>query len=406
VIAAGYNPDSNTMITRKNLLQKLKWGVLAGAAGNGMAHAAPQVDDWHAELTKRIAALAARGGGTLELGDGVYEIDKPLRIPREVSLLMTPNAVIRAKQGFEGDAVVIKGGGKYSVYSATAGWIRGGVIDANRQPLTGIRVEDLHRFEIADLSVLNALYKGIHITRGGNETNLSRVRCDVDMRTKYAPESIGVHVQRTDCKFTLIHVIGYETGVRSDAGSNWFSQIHVWNWVPTQGPMKYCFYCNGSNNKFSQCYADSPSIAGFYIARPQQSVMQCGIYYSRWADDNTGVGILIAKEGRNGTYVGNTMMADKAHRLAKAFDGDLDGSLILGTSGWGVVGGLENRIPSGSSAEHPAVNFAGSGVRLTPQAKPPSAEEGASGELRWVEDGNTSALWLKTPRGWKKADLV
>jgi hypothetical protein len=48
------------------------------------------------------------------------------------------------------------------------------------------------------------------------------------MQTRYAPGSIGLHVERTDCKFTLIHVIGYETGIRSDASSNWFSQIHVW----------------------------------------------------------------------------------------------------------------------------------------------------------------------------------
>jgi hypothetical protein len=118
------------MMTRKNF----NWGVLAGVFGNRMAMAADIAG--HTELTQRIASLADRGGGTLELGDGVYEIDKPLRIPRSVSLVMTPNAVIRAKPGFAGDAVIIKGGGAYSAFSATSGWIRGGVIDANRQPLT------------------------------------------------------------------------------------------------------------------------------------------------------------------------------------------------------------------------------------------------------------------------------
>jgi len=70
-----------------------------------------QIDDWHTELTKRIVVLEQRGGGTLELGDGVYEIGKPLRLPSSVSLVMTPNAVIRAKTGFEGDVVLIKGTG-------------------------------------------------------------------------------------------------------------------------------------------------------------------------------------------------------------------------------------------------------------------------------------------------------
>jgi hypothetical protein len=122
---------NNMNITRQKLLRSsIGWGILAGLFGNkrsllnasqtgtGTRPGSPprdgsQVDDWHAELTKRIAALEARGGGTLELGDGVYEIAKPLRLPVSVSLVMKPYAVIRARPGFQGDAVIIKGGGKY-----------------------------------------------------------------------------------------------------------------------------------------------------------------------------------------------------------------------------------------------------------------------------------------------------
>ena len=115
-------------MTRKSF----NWGVLAGLFANraGLAYASqaaaaprekPAVNDWHAELTKRIQALDGRGGGTLELGDGVFEIDKPLHIPRDVSLLMTPNAVIRARANFQGDAVIVKGGGQYSKAAGTSG---------------------------------------------------------------------------------------------------------------------------------------------------------------------------------------------------------------------------------------------------------------------------------------------
>jgi hypothetical protein len=121
--------------------------------------------------------MDAAGGGTLELGDGVYEISRPLRIPVCVSLIMTPNAVIRAAENFDGDAVIIKGGGNRSKYSDTAGWIRGGIIDGAKQILTGIRVEDVQRLEIADLVVLNCLYRGIHLLKGGYE-KISRA-CDV-----------------------------------------------------------------------------------------------------------------------------------------------------------------------------------------------------------------------------------
>lgn len=407
------------MTRQKMLRASMGWGILAGLMGDKAellnasqtsARIQPraQVDDWHSELTGRIAALEARGGGTLELGDGVYEISKPLRLPVSVSLVMTPYAVVRARSGFQGDAVVIKGGGKYSKFCFHGGWIRGGVIDGNRQPLTGLRVEsDVERTEIADLEVLNALYKGIHLLKGGYETNLTRVRCDIELDTRYAPGSIGIHYERGDSKIILAHAIGYETGVRSDEGSNWFIAVHVWNYDPVQGPMKHCFYCNGNVNTFNQCYADSPTIAGFYITKPYQSIVQCRVYYSRWAADNAGAGFLITPEGKHGTYLGNVLFADKGHRLAKAFTGDLDGACILGNCVIdNVMGGEENRIPSGSSAYHPPLSLVGSGFRLTQQTTAPSVEEGDLGEVRWVDDGSSSALWVKSKRGWKKSELV
>jgi hypothetical protein len=411
--------------TRHQLLRSsLRWGILAGLFGNKMsllnasqtgtgirtgpaAMDGSQVDDWHAELTERIAELEARGGGTLELADGVYQISKPLRLPVSVSLVMTPYAIIRAQREFQGDAVIIKGGGKASKFCFHGGWIRGGVIDGNRQPLTGLRVESgVARMEIGDLEVLNALYKGIHVLQGGYETNLTRVRCDVELNTRYAPQSIGIHFEKGDCKVILAHVIGYEIGLRSDGSSNWFNMIHVWNYEKTQGPMKYCFHCNGGNNSFNQCYADSPSIAGFYITKPYQSMIQCRVYYSRWAKDNSGAGFLITPEGKYGSYLSNVLFADKEHRRANAFAGDLEGACILGTSAWGVMGGLENCIPSGTSIDHPPLNLTGSGVRLTPQAMPPLPEQGVLGELRWVDDGTASGLWVKTTRGWKKSELL
>jgi hypothetical protein len=408
---------------RRTLIQNAAGvGLMGGLFGNrmhmlyasepGAAAFAPTLgadeskgDDWHAELTKRIAALEERGGGTLELGDGVYSIVKPLRLPISVSLVMTPNAVIRAQGGFAGDAVIVKGGGSRSKFSETSGWIRGGVIDGGLQPITGLKVEDVGRLEIADLVVVNATYKGIHLLKGGYEKNITRVRCDVDINTHCTPGSIGIHYENGDSKVILAHVIGYETGVRSDESSNWFTMIHVWNWDVKQGPMLYNFYCNGQNNTFNQCYADSPTIAGFYIAKPNQSLLQCRVYYSRWAKDNSGAGFLITPEGKFGNYFGNALFADKGHGLAKAFDGDLEGACILGTSTWGVLGGLENRIPSGDST-NPPLNLAGTGFRLTPQARPPLPEQGELGEVRWVDDGETSALWVKTARGWKKSELV
>lgn len=377
-------------------------------ADAGTASASPSGDglDWHPELTRRIAALEKRGGGTLELSDGVFEISQPLRLPLSVSLVMTPNAVIRARHGFSGDAVVIKGGGSKSKFTATSGWIRGGIIDGALQPITGLQVEGVERLEIADLEVLNAAYKGIHLLPGGYERNITRVRCDVSLDAHCAPGSIGIHYEGGDSKVILAHVIGYETGVRSDDSSNWFTMIHVWNYDVVQGPMLYCFYCNGSNNTFNQCYADSPTIAGFYVSQPSQSFMQCRIFYSRWAKDHSGSGFLITPEGKGGNYIGTAVFANDQHRLAKEFDGTLEGACIVGTTTLGGVdGGVENRLPSGDSSAPPLL-LAGTGFRLNRQQEPPQSQEGSPGEIRWVDDGQSSALWVKTSNGWKKSELV
>lgn len=379
-------------------------------------------NDWHGELTNRIAELEKIGGGTLELKDGIYEISKPLRLLTSVSLVLSPNAIIRAKQGFDGDAVVIKGGGSKSKLTGTSGWIKGGVIDGGKQLLTGLRVEgegnegNVARLEIADLLVTNAMYKGIHFLKGGYEKNLTRVRCQTDMDTPYTPGSIGIHYENGDNKIILAHVIGYETGVRSDLYSNWFTAVHVWN-SEKQGAMPYCFYCNSDADTYNQCYADSFTIAGFYVSKARQSFTQCRLFYSRWAKDNSGVGFMITPEGKDGNYIGNALYGRDEHRLAKAFEGELAGATILGNSAWWVVAGLENRIPSGESSssdsrgrldgsfEYPPLTLAGNGFRLTQQTKIPLPVEGDLGEVRWIDDGNASALWVKTSKGWKKSEL-
>jgi hypothetical protein len=429
----------NTPMKRRTLLKRAAGLGLVGLIGSQInlhgnetgATAAPGAAplptppdaDRHAELTSRIATYVAGGGGTLELGDGIYAISRPLLLPASVSLVMTPNAVIRARPGFVGDAVVIKVEGDASKFSHNGGWIRGGVIDAGKLPITGLRIDKCSFVEIADLVVLNALFKGIHITAGGCETNLSRIRVDVDLDTRYAPGSIGVHYERHDCMAHHVHIIGYETGFRTDGSTSQFSGIHVWNDDSKQGPMLHNFYINGHSCTFTQCYADSPTIAGFYVNGYHNSITQSRIYYSRWAKDNEGAGILITPDGKHGNYLGNVMFANPEHRLAKAFDGDLEGATILGNTTCyikskgrrpgGVVAGFANRIPSGEepagmegSFGHTPLVLGGTGFRMTPQATAPTPEQGQLGEVRWVDDGETSALWLKTARGWKKSTLI
>jgi hypothetical protein len=368
-----------------------------------------QIKNVHAELTHRISELEAQGGGTLELGDGLYGIDRTLELPRTVSLYMTPHAILRALPGFEDEIVVLKHdrAEREQQVHEPAGWIRGGVIDGGRQPLTGLKVESVCRFEVSELEVRDATYKGIH-SKAWYEINLSHVRCNVDLHTPYAPGSIGIHYENAD---SLVHnavVIGYETGVRSDVGYNDYAFLHVWNYDPDQGPMNHCFYANGTCDTYTQCYADSPTIAGFYVTKPFQRIFGNRVYYSRWAEDNAGVGVLIGPEGIQGTYVGNHFFANQEHTLAKAYDGNLEGATILGeTYREGAVhGGRETRIPSDSAERSlPPLQIAGDSLRLMPRDTAPKADQGKVGEIVWVDGDGESALYVKTSTGWKRARL-
>jgi hypothetical protein len=66
---------------------------------------------------------------------------------------------------------------------------------------------------------------------------------------------------------------------------------------------------------------------------------------------------------------------------------------------------MENQIPSGDPSS-PVLHLSGTGLRLTQQTAAPAAQDGELGEVRWVEDGDGSALFVKTSKGWKKSALV
>ena len=232
----------------------------------------------HAELTQKIAELERQGGGTLDLPDGIHGIDRPLRLPRIVSLRMTPHAIIRVLPGFKGEAVVVKAAvdGEREMHEPS-GWIRGGVIDGGKLPVTGLLIDGCSRLEISELEVRNAALKGIH-TRGRYEVNLHNIRCNVDLDVKCPAGSIGLHLETGDSIVHTAMVIGYEVGVRSDIGSCDFNGVHVWNYDPTHGPMNYCFICNGTGDTYCQCYADSPKIAGFHVCKPFQRIVASRVF--------------------------------------------------------------------------------------------------------------------------------
>ncbi|MHB9133880.1 MAG: hypothetical protein ACYDBB_22670 [Armatimonadota bacterium] len=286
--------------------------------------------------------LQAKGGGTVQLPDGVFGLLQPLHLPWNVSLVMTPGATLLALPNFQGEAVVIKDATPERNQPVCYGYLRGGTIDGGKLPIAGIQVPYACRLHIGDLEVRNACLKGLDIGADGwYEINISNVRCYLEPDVPHVPGSIGVHYQRsTDCLVNLLVIIGYETGLRSDSSSNDFHQVHVWNF-PGNGPLKYCFYCNGWNDSYNQCYADSPMNGdelgyGYYVEKPFNRITNGRIYCNNWAVEDRVIGIHLAPTGTHGTYVGNHFTAREGHNMKLAFDGTLEGASFFGNS-YGVT---------------------------------------------------------------------
>jgi len=210
-----------------------------------------------------IAAVMKSGGGTVYVPDGPFGVKSTINLPRLVNLSLAPAAVIKALDDFSGEAIITKGlDSTKAVVSEASGYgrISGGTIDGNKLNIDGIRVGSAYRLEISDIWIRDAFRVGINIGYKagvyGYEVNVSNFRCEISRGSGGRMGSIGLLIDEyCDCYARNGIIIGYETGVRSNSGANYFSQIHVWGGRPTQ---KYCYYCGGREDTFDQCYADGP----------------------------------------------------------------------------------------------------------------------------------------------------
>jgi hypothetical protein len=284
------------------------------------------------------------GGGTVYVPDGPFGVKATINLPRLVNLSMAPEAVIVALGDFSGEAVITKGlDGAPRVPNGSYGRISGGHINGNKQVIDGIRVGAAFRLEISDIWVKDALAVGINIgykcgitPQSGYEVNVSNFRCEISGRgVRVPPGSIGLQIgDYCDCYSRNGVIIGYETGVRSNSGANYFSQIHVWGGRPTQ---KYCYYCSGREDTFDQCYADGPRGDstnrgyGFYVDDYFVRITNCAV-----------VGIFVSENGENAILIGNIFIGN----FGKAIDGNLSSSYIFANGfNKGVAGGILNNIP-------------------------------------------------------------
>lgn len=308
---------------------------------------------WFDDALGRLAGAGGTAG--LRLPAGMYAISRTLELPTSVSLQLDPGACIRALPGFRGEAVIRKERCRTHAWS---GRISGGMIDGGKQDVTGIHVPGACRMDISDIEIVDCLCKGIHIGLSaadktwGYEVNVRGVRCAIDLQTRHADGSVGLHYEQvTDSYVSQVVIIGYETGVASESASNDFSQVHVWS-VTANGPLKRNFFCNGWGDSYNQCYADAPFdegrvCYGFLVNRPFNRFSNCRVYCNNYTHDNTVIGFMLTPSGTHGSYLNNLFTAGKERRIKAAFAGTLEAATILG-NGYdpNILTGRENRIPS------------------------------------------------------------
>jgi hypothetical protein len=302
-----------------------------------------------------IDAVMKSGGGTVYVPDGPFGLKSTINLPRLVNLSMAPATVILALSDFSGEAIITKGlDGAPRVPNGEYGRISGGHVNGNHLNIDGIRVGAAFRLEISDVWIRDCLAVGINIgykcginPQSGYEVNVSNFRCEISGRgIKVPPGSIGLQIgDYCDCYSRNGVIIGYETGVRSNSGANYFSQIHVWGGRPSQ---KYCYYCSGREDTFDQCYADGPRGDatgpgyGFYVDDYFVRITNCSVLGTSKAGDSV-VGIFVSENGENAILIGNIFIGN----FGKAIDGNLKSSYVFANGfNKGVAGGILNNIPA------------------------------------------------------------
>ena len=362
-----------------------------------------------------FTALSECDHATVHIPDGDFGITRPVIVPNHVSIAMSPAARLFAMPEFTGKAVIIKGEkpqyddeDRHWKQHGYSGRIGGGIIDGGKLPIHGIIGRWTRRFVLHDLEVFNALAGGIRIGQvGWYETSLRGVRVQIDFDVTCLEDAIGIEVNTgSDNHITQALVIGYDIGVKSASGSSCWHQVHVWK--GRHRPFKIGFHCGGWNDCYSQCQVDECEQVGFLVDAPFQRFDACMVQGAEWlhpSGDNR-VAFRLTDRGTHGVYVGCFIHPSEQYPFAKAFDGPLDGSTIVGT--------LYNRhVPpdlqvnqfasgNGGTSWQGVVGFDGQGVRLpAPTDRFPDASEGSPGEIRLVVQNSETLLVLRTDVGWK-----
>jgi hypothetical protein len=310
-----------------------------GAVGNGSTD---NVVAFNAAMT---AAAAFSSGGTVYVPAGQFLLASHIIIPYNVNLVMDPGAQLIASSAM--DAVLIVGPTVAVNLPGTN--MVGGVINCNALAANGVYVRSCRHFTIKDTYVKYPTTNGFLIGditdfpvhgSGGFECYLENVH--VYAATTAAGAGVYCTGAITDNRVDTAVIVGCATGVRTDTGACWFTDIHAYGGAPASAnPMAVCFYDNSQFSTWTNCYADSPTEYGWYIAAAASNTKLVGntVFNNSDGSDNVIAGVYCANTTPVITILGMAFEAGPSQRIAQdiANVSSFAGSTIAGLTWQNVV---------------------------------------------------------------------
>jgi hypothetical protein len=278
------------------------------------------------------AILSGAGGKTAYLPPGIYLVTASLTVPYNTSLLMAPNATLKANAAIAGALLQL---GDY-----TNAWrgqtCIGGIVDCHGLANDGVFAPLSVNSKIRDTVVYNPNRHGfvagdLGATGPSYELDVYGVKVDANLAVGFRlppAGSFGVWLRNCfDSNVTSSVVVNQETGFRNDKNDNVFTNCHAYGlggaaYNPTTG-----YDDNGSDNGYVNCRVDSPALYGMRFRTPYRWRVLGGFINNIAASpapDNVIVAIHADVANSQGSVLGVDILGTAATgRIAKDYDGNV-----------------------------------------------------------------------------------
>jgi len=212
--------------------------------------------------------------------------------------------------------------------------LRGGVWDADNKASRCILLKEFEYVKIRQASFIDC--DGSYIEHDGTgafascyDLFVSGVRIlRKDQATTAPANNYGFKFNGlSDSHFHDIVISGVERGFSGPLWASKIITVHVWNWWPTQGELKYGFHNSGGNNQFIGCQVDNSSTAAYYNGESRNYYTSCHLTLDNasFIPDGVPVGVYNAS-GKTCTVTNcNWNAQSSSYRIGKDIDGDLSG---------------------------------------------------------------------------------